>query len=137
MTDYARIQDGIVAELFSTPGTAPIYEYFSPEIAQMFVEVPAGLPVMPGWTYADFAFSPPNPWPPPSKPQRIPSTVFFNRFPPGALNALASSPQTLVLLITCAAAGEIDLTDPEVQAGIEGLVPSVLTEEQAAAIMDH
>jgi hypothetical protein len=73
----------------------------------------------------------------PAKPQRISSTQFLNRLPPAVLPGLASSPQTLVMLITLAAAGDIDLTDPAVAAGINALVPSVLTAAQAAAIMDH
>jgi hypothetical protein len=50
---------------------------------------------------------------------------------------LWSAPATGVLLITLAAANMIDLTDPSVQAGINGLVPGILTTAQAAAILDH
>jgi hypothetical protein len=73
----------------------------------------------------------------PTKPQQITATQFLNRIPPAVLPVLWSSPPTGVLLITLAAASMIDLTDPNVQGGINQLVPSVLTIAQAAAILDH
>jgi hypothetical protein len=73
----------------------------------------------------------------PGKPQRVSSTQFLNRLPQSVLPGLASNPQTLIMLITLAAAGDIDLTDPAVQGGINALVPSVLTAAQAAAVLDH
>jgi hypothetical protein len=41
------------------------------------------------------------------------------------------------MLVTLAAANMIDLTDPAVAAGINALVPSVLTAQQAATVLDH
>lgn len=79
----------------------------------------------------------PAPTPPVVKPQQITATQFLNRIPPAVLPVLWSTPQTGVLLITLAAANMIDLTDPAVQAGINGLVPGILTADQAAAILDH
>jgi hypothetical protein len=73
----------------------------------------------------------------PAKPQRITSTQFLNRLPQAVLPQLTAVPQTLIMLITLAAAGDIDLTDSQVQAGINALVPSVLTAAQAAAVLDH
>lgn len=80
--------------------------------------------------------------PAPPKPQQITATAFLNRFTDAERAALAtaaqSNPQMLLLLITCAAAGTIDLTDPAVQGGINGLVPGVLaTTARASAILDH
>jgi hypothetical protein len=72
-----------------------------------------------------------------AKPQQITATQFLNRIPPAVLPVLWSTPQTGILLLTLAAASMIDLTDPNVQAGINGLVPSILTSAQAAAILDH
>lgn len=83
----------------------------------------------PGWVDADPVA--------PAKPQQITSTAFLNRIPPAVLPVLWGSPQTGILLITLAAANVIDLTDPAVAAGINGLVPSVLTAAQASAILDH
>ena len=70
-------------------------------------------------------------------PKRITSTQFLARMPQAVLPTLAASPSTLVLLITLAAAGDIDLADPAVIAGINGLVPSLLTAQQAAAVLDR
>lgn len=75
--------------------------------------------------------------PAPGKPQQITPTQFLNRIPPAVLPVLWSSPQTGIMLITLAAAQMIDLTDPSVAAGINGLVPGILTADQAAAILDH
>lgn len=72
-----------------------------------------------------------------TKPQQITATAFLNRIPPAVLPVLWGNPQTGIMLITLAAAQMIDLTDPSVAAGINGLVPSVLTAQQAATILDH
>jgi hypothetical protein len=71
------------------------------------------------------------------KPQSITATQFLNRIPPAVLPVLWGNPQTGIMLLTLAAANMIDLTDPQVQGGINALVPSVLTAAQAAAILDH
>lgn len=73
----------------------------------------------------------------PGKPQQITPTAFLNRIPPAVLPVLWGNPQTGIMLITLAAAQMIDLTDPAVAAGINGLVPAVLTADEAAAILDH
>jgi hypothetical protein len=73
----------------------------------------------------------------PAKPQQITATAFLNRIPPAVLPGLYSNPQTGVMLLTLAAANMIDLTDPSVAAGINGLVPATLTPAQAQAILDH
>jgi hypothetical protein len=75
--------------------------------------------------------------PPPEKPRQITPSQFLNRLPPATLPTLFSNPQTGVMLVTLAAATMIDLTDPQVQGGINGLVPSVLTAQQAATVLDH
>lgn len=72
-----------------------------------------------------------------TKPQQITATQFLNRIPSAVLPVLWGSPQTGIMLITLAAANMIDLTDPTVQGGINGLVPNVLTAAQAATILDH
>lgn len=55
---YARIQDGVVAELFTPPTNVSIGQCFHPDL--VWVEVPAGVVVVPGWTYAEGVFSPPK-----------------------------------------------------------------------------
>jgi hypothetical protein len=79
----------------------------------------------------------PPPPPAPGKPQSITATQFLNRIPATVLPVLWGNAQTGILLITLVAASMIDLTDPSVQAGINGLVPGVLNAAQAAAILDH
>lgn len=59
MTVYARIYEGLVAELFETDGD--ITTMFHPDL--IWVEVPEGLAVVVGWAYSEGVFSPP---PPPS-----------------------------------------------------------------------
>jgi hypothetical protein len=73
----------------------------------------------------------------PAKPQQITPTAFLTRFPPGVVQALFANDQTGAFLIMCAASGSIDLTDPKVQGGVNGLVPAFLTQTQAFAILDH
>lgn len=65
----------------------------------------------------------------------VSATAFLNRFTAPELAMLAGSPSTLLLLITCAAAGHIDLSDAAVQAGVNGLVPSILTSDRATTIL--
>ena len=77
----------------------------------------------------------------PAKPQRVTGTEFINRFTPSEQQALAtaalSDRNMLLMMIRLAAAGDVDLNDPDVQAGVNGLVGSVLTAPRAAAILDH
>jgi hypothetical protein len=54
---YARIENGTVAELFTT--SQPISEIFCPELT--WVPVPAGSAVVPGWSYDGTSFAAPPP----------------------------------------------------------------------------
>jgi hypothetical protein len=83
-----------------------------------------------GWAFDGTSYTQP-------KPQQITATAFLNRIPPAVLPVLWGNPQTGVLLITLAAANMIDLTDPSVIAGINALVPAILTAAQASAILDR
>lgn len=71
MTQYARVHDAIVVELFTPPDGVPIEDCFTPEIAATFVPVPADVPVEPGWTYDGTTFAPPGPPPPPTADQEL------------------------------------------------------------------
>ncbi|WP_407733297.1 tail fiber assembly protein [Pseudomonas citronellolis] len=62
MKSYARIDAGVVAELFATDGD--IAEMFHPDL--VWVEIPDGVSPEQGWSYADGQFTPP---PPPSAEQ--------------------------------------------------------------------
>jgi hypothetical protein len=57
MAAWARIQGGIVAELFTPPPETSIGDCFVAEIATQFVAVPNGLPVEQGWTYDGTTFT--------------------------------------------------------------------------------
>lgn len=57
MKTYARIQDGVVAELLTTD--ADIAEMFHPELTWLDVTTVAG--IVEGWTLAGTTFSPPQP----------------------------------------------------------------------------
>jgi hypothetical protein len=78
----------------------------------------------------------------PAKPQSVTGSQFINRFTPTEQGALATAaqgnPQMLVMMISMAAAGSISLTDPQVVAGVMGLVNSgMLTQTRALTILDH
>lgn len=69
-------------------------------------------------------------------PTTITATAFLGRFTAPELGALVSSPATLLLMITAAAAGRIDLTDAAVMAGVNGLeTAGVLAAGRAAVIL--
>lgn len=70
MSNYARIDDGLVAELLSTDGD--ITEMFHPGL--VWIEVPVGVDVAAGWSFADGEFSAP---PPPSAEQL--ATIAFDQ----------------------------------------------------------
>jgi hypothetical protein len=121
MAVFANVVGGVVSKVavaFASPGDG--WELCGPDnpIPQV------------GSTYANGVYIPP-------KPKQISATQFLTRFPPGAIAAMTASPQNQALLIMCAASGSVDLTDPTVQGGINGLVPIVITQPQADAILDH
>jgi hypothetical protein len=58
MTVYARIQNGVVAELFTPPNGVSIASCFVASIATTFV--PASAAVQQGWTYSGGNFTAPN-----------------------------------------------------------------------------
>lgn len=64
MTQYARIHDAIVIELFTPPDGVPLEDCFVPEIAAQFVPVSGDVTVEPGWTYDGATFAAPVPPPP-------------------------------------------------------------------------
>lgn len=51
MSTYARVQDGIVAELFAPPSGVVLEDCFAPSVASQFVDITAVDPApLPGWT---------------------------------------------------------------------------------------
>lgn len=57
MSTYARIQNGIVAELFAPPAGVTITECFHPDLT--WIECDGTPGVAPGWTYSKGTFSAP------------------------------------------------------------------------------
>lgn len=137
MTTYwCRVQGNVVVEdPVEIPDGLAITDCYAPPIAAQFFQDPTRQAKQ-GWTFTGSAFVAPGAVEV-SKPQSITATQFLNRIPQQILPVLYSNPQTGVMLITLAAAQMIDLTDPQVQGGINALVPDILTADQAAAILDH
>lgn len=78
----------------------------------------------------------------PVKPSQITGSAFINRFTLPeqiAISTAASrgNAQMMLMLIRLAAASIVDLTDPEVQAGVQGLVGGILTQDRATAILEY
>jgi hypothetical protein len=68
MTTYARIDKGVIAELFTPPSGVPITECFHDGLQW---EDCTGSPnVAPGWTYANGTYAPPLAPPPPTLAQQ-------------------------------------------------------------------
>jgi hypothetical protein len=67
---YARIQNGVVVEMFTPPSVATLAECFHADVAAQFVEVPSGVAPAQGWTYDGKTFAPPPPPPSPTLAQQ-------------------------------------------------------------------
>jgi hypothetical protein len=59
MSIFARIADGMVAELFTPPDGFAIPDCFTPVVAALFVAVPDGVFPRQGWTYDGVTFAAP------------------------------------------------------------------------------
>ncbi len=109
MSTYARIQNGIVAELFSPPANVPIAQCFAPGLT--WVECDGTPGVAPGWTAAEsngaWTFTAPPEPPAPSLAQQ-------------AASALAAG-VTITLTGSVTLAATIFPCDPGTQTKIEAL----------------
>jgi hypothetical protein len=108
MTLYARVQDGVVAELFTPPDGVSIASCFVASIAAMFVAAPDG--VQQGWTYDGSAFAAPTPPPPPNIQQQA--------------AALLGQPVTVVCTSISALNGTYPI-DAATQAQITGIASAI------------
>lgn len=76
---------------------------------------------------------------PPTPPRMVTASQFLNLFLPqeqfGLAAAALQSPALLLLLITAAAATAINLDDPDVVNGVNGVVPGTLTQDRANRIL--
>jgi hypothetical protein len=97
MTLYARVQDGIVLELFTPPDGVLITECFMPDLAATFMPVPDGVLPEQGWSAVQagdaWTFAAPPPYvPPPLTPDeelaaRITAGIAITSTATPALNA--------------------------------------------------
>lgn len=137
MSIFARVVDGIVAELFDeTDG--PVNERFQPEFVAALAEAPEG--VEPGWTLVEGQFQPPAPITVTSPPRIVTPRQFMDRLPmerQAAITAAAmSSPQILLWLIRLTGALEVDLDNAETMEGVQTLaMAEILTEAEAEALL--
>lgn len=58
---YARIENGVVAELLQADSQEALAERYHPDLAVACVPVPAGVQPAEGWRFDGHAFSPPPP----------------------------------------------------------------------------
>ncbi len=78
MKTYARIVDGIVAEIVkNSPSDGPINQRFHPAFMAAMIEVVSGVPVLPGWLWDGTSFAPP---PPAAQASAPPTDVSFWQF---------------------------------------------------------
>ncbi len=78
MKTYARIVDGIVAEIVkNSPSDGPIDQRFHPAFVAAMIEVVGGVPVLPGWLWDGLSFAPP---PPAAEASAPPTDVSFWQF---------------------------------------------------------
>jgi hypothetical protein len=124
MPQYARIQSGVVAELFSPPVGVLISDCFAPGL--VWVDVTAQPAVQPGWTYDGTVFAAPGAPIVQAPPTVISSGAFLTRFTQSeqlAVQTAAGANAQIGLGLTMGLArGVIDLTDATVSAWMTALV---------------
>jgi hypothetical protein len=138
MTIYARIQNGVVAELFTPPNGVSIASCFVASIATTFV--PASAAVQQGWTYSGGGFAPPVAGPAPAKATVLTFNQLISRLTSqeqGALGAAAlANPQIFLWFGMGAAANTVDLLDPQTRAGMDVLeAAGVLSSARCDAVL--
>lgn len=69
------------------------------------------------------------------RPATVTALAFVSRFTGAELAAMAALPAALVLLLTAAAAGQVDLADTAVAAAVNALTGPVLAGGRASAIL--
>jgi hypothetical protein len=127
MPTFARIADGIVAELFTPPTGVALAQCFVASLVSSFVAVPAGVTPQQGWTFDGTTFAAPVIASPPAAPP--PTVLTFNQlisqFTPQEQGALAtaaqSNPQIFLWMTMGAAANRVDLADPQTTGGMDVL----------------
>ena len=151
MAEYARIVDGVVAELLTiADGTPPLSARFHPEYAAAFVAVPGGVTPAQGWTYGGGTFAAPAA--PTIPPIRVIRTLaFLQRLGSPLLGALrqaatiaslptamggANDPSHAAALDMIVASTQIDVDDSAITAGVAAWhTAGLLTSDQATALL--
>jgi hypothetical protein len=138
MTTYARIQGGVVVELFTPPDGVSIASCFVASIAVEFVSAPDN--VRQGWVYSGGSFAAPAGVAPAAPPTVLTFNQLISRFTPqeqGALGAAAlANPQILMWMTMGAAANTVDLLSAQTDAGMVVLeTAGVLTSARCAVIL--
>jgi hypothetical protein len=92
----AYVQDGIVLEILTPHSDFTFEERFAPDFVANCV--PCGTDVLPGWTYTDGVFAPPEPPPAPPEPTPEEQDAEARAYVLGQLGALDAeylTPRTL------------------------------------------
>ncbi|UZO91780.1 hypothetical protein [Roseomonas mucosa] len=147
MLAYARIVNGVVAEIISIEEIPPIDERFHPDVVATLVEMPGHRldEISVGYLYNGSDFVAPPPAAAPGTSRTITPREFRNRFTAaekGAITLAASrgmeaDDSTLqVFLDDLTASSEVELDHPDLIAGMELLVRSgLITPGRSAAIL--
>jgi hypothetical protein len=61
MAQYARVEGGVVVELFTPPDCVALAQCFHPDLVPHFVAIPPGVAVEQRWLYGTGGFTPPAP----------------------------------------------------------------------------
>ena len=135
---FARIDKGVVAELFQPPKGVAIRDCFPPSLT--WVDCGDTPDVAQGWLYDGAAFSPPPAPAPAAKPTRISPLAFIGRFTPAEQASIAqaamANAQLFLWFNKLTAAQEVDLGDQETKDGLAALVSAgLLSADRAAAVL--
>jgi hypothetical protein len=136
MKQYARIAEGVVAEIVALPEGVAVVEAFHPDIAATLVPAPAT--VAEGWLYDGQRFTPSQP-PDEAPPQRrFTFLEFMDLFTAQEREAVVAASDTKIKLFLLMAAGAsyIDLDDARTAASLQVLVDTgLLTAARRAAVL--
>jgi len=147
MTTFARIADGVVAELIQVQPDEDIADFFPPTLVETLVKLVGGQngTVQPGWHYNGTKFTPPAPIEPPPVSRIITPRAFRLRFTAEEKAALtlaaskgleAGDASLQVFLDDLSASQEVDLDHPELRAGMDAVVAAkLMTKARAAEIL--
>lgn len=140
MSVYARVEGGVVVELFTPPTNVPLASCFPSALTWVDVTAVSPAPQQ-GWTYDGAVFAAPPATPPAPPPTIIPPSAFIDRFSAAeqqaVMTASQSSWQINLWLTKAVAATSVDVTDARTIAGMGALVTAgILTSARCAQILN-